>query len=52
VLWKRENADLAERCAKCGRPVIGLKRHRLQATPVFHPECLPPRKKGSQTAAV
>jgi hypothetical protein len=43
VLWKAENAELAERCKKCGKPIVGLKRTQLQATPVFHPECPPKR---------
>lgn len=43
MLWRRENAELAERCKKCGKPIVGLKRQRLEATPVFHPECLPKR---------
>jgi len=41
VLWRPGNDERAERCKKCGKPIIGLKRERLEATPVFHPECLP-----------
>jgi len=46
VLWKAGNEELAERCKKCGKPIVGLKRTQLQATPVFHPQCLPVRRKG------
>jgi hypothetical protein len=41
VLWRPGNDERAERCKKCGKRIIGLKRERLEATPVFHLECLP-----------
>jgi len=45
MIWRQTNADLAERCAKCGRPILGLKRTKLEAVRVFHPECLPISRK-------
>jgi hypothetical protein len=48
VIWREKNDDLAERCVKCGKPILGLKRNQLQSARAFHPECLPVRQKPSR----